>query len=83
MLYGLAVTTSGAAGWVEVYNVTAAPSDGAVTPILCYAVPASSTFNLPLQYPVPFSTGITAMFSSAGCVTQTKVSEAFFQAQVR
>lgn len=83
LLYGLSVTTSASAGYLMVDNVTAVPSDGAVNPFLCYGVAANSSVIIPFAYPVPFSTGITAVFSTTGCNTQTKSATAFFQAQVR
>lgn len=83
LLYSLAATTSGPAGYVMVDNATALPADGAVTPVLCYSIPSNGTFNLPISHPIPFSTGITAVFSTTGCTTQTKSASAFFQAQVK
>lgn len=80
-LYSLGVTTS-AAGWAMVFDAVAAPSNGTVAPTACYAIGANSTLFLPYSAPMPFTTGITAVFSTTGCFTQT-LGNAFFSAQVR
>lgn len=80
-LYSLGTTTS-AAGWLMVFNTTTAPSNGAVTPANCYQVAANTSVLFPYATPFPFSTGITAVFSSTGCFTLT-LANAFFAAQVR
>lgn len=82
-LYSMSVTTSSTAGYLMLDNATSAPSDGGVNPFACYGIPANSTLAIPITYPIPFTTGITAVFSSTGCTTQTKSATAFFQAQVR
>lgn len=80
-LYSLSATTS-AAGYVLLYDATAVPSNGTVTPQGCYAVAANSTNVIMFGYPFPFLNGIIAAFSSTGCFTQT-LANAFFAAQVR
>ena len=82
-LFGLSVTSS-AAGYVLIYNAISAPPDGAVTPVACYYL-SSGPGSLGIAFtpfPLNMSTGITVVFSSTGCFTQTSSSTAFFGAQV-
>lgn len=81
-LYGFQVsadsTLSGAAWWIMVYNATAAPGEGAVTPAKCYAMPSGTTaFSASWPLPVQFSTGITIGVSTTGCFTKTASTHAF------
>lgn len=83
-LYGLTVTTGAAAGFVLVFNATSAPSDGAVTPIYCFSVPATTSAGISWPVPAAFSTGITVSFSTgADCFTKTASSTAFFSGAVK
>lgn len=82
-LYSLGVTTSGTAGYAMLFDAVSAPSNGAVTPVACYAVAANSTGFYQYGSPFPFGTGITAVFSTTGCATLTLSATAFFFAQVR
>lgn len=79
------VTTGAAAGYVLIFNLTAAPSNGAVTPQDCVAVPANTTASLATmdQPPEWFTVGITAAFSTTGCFTLTLSNTAFFHGRVR
>ena len=81
-LYSLGVTTS-TAGYALGYTTTAAPGDGTVAPVVCLYIPANSSTNVFFGYPVPFPTGMTVVFSSTGCFTQTSISTLFITAQVR
>jgi len=81
-LYGLTVAIGTTAGYAMVLNSTTVPSDGAVTPVLCYNIPASSNAPYSYPWPVAFSTGITVVFSTTGCFTKT-ASNAYFSAQVK
>lgn len=81
-LYGFSVsadsTLSAAAWWIMIYDAISAPSDGAVTPLKCYAVPADTTtvavlFNPPLRA----STGIVIGVSTNGCFTKAASTHAF------
>ncbi len=81
VLNSLAVTSS-AAGYAMLFNTTTAPANGTVAPVACYGVSAAGTTVISFYtYPLPFSTGITAVFSSTGCTTQTLSATAFFMAQ--
>jgi len=78
-LFWLTVTSDTNAGFLMVFNATSAPGDGAVTPAYCVPIAASSgnPFNW-LQFPVAFSTGITVVYSSTGCLTKTASVHATF-----
>jgi len=79
-LYGVQATVqaSTVAFWVLVFNATAAPVDGAVTPSKCFYVPANSTGTLSFPVFGPyFSAGITFSASSTGCFTKTAVTANF------
>lgn len=84
-LLSISVAIGATNGWLLLYDATAAPSDGAVTPLWCTTVVGNATlgslnliFETPLRFP---SNGIVAVFSSTGCFTQTG-SNAAFSAQV-
>lgn len=69
-----ATNLTATAGFLQVFNATSAPVDGAVTPIAC--APLSGNGIASVQYapgpPGVFSTGITAVVSSAAtCFTKT------------
>lgn len=71
-------TLSGAAWWLMIYNATSAPSDGAVTPVKCYAMPSGATgISGAFPSPITFSTGITMGVSTTGCFTKTASTHAF------
>ena len=65
--------TGGSTGYLMIFNATSAPSDGAVTPLVC--TPFDSTGKAQAFYantPAIFSAGITAVVSSgANCLTKT------------
>jgi hypothetical protein len=84
-LYALYVTSGATAGFLMTFNSTSAPSDGAVTPINCVAIPTATTLALSWapQPPERYSTGITAVFSTTGCFTKTISNTAFFHALVQ
>jgi hypothetical protein len=82
-LYAYQVTTGAAAGYVMLFNATSAPADGAVTPVKCVAVPATSTVGVTVSPPEYFSTGITAVFSTTGCFTKTVSNTAMFSGDVK
>lgn len=81
-LYSLAVATPAAAGYLMVFNATSAPSDGAVTPVFCQQIAASTGLTLAWVTPASYSTGITVVYSSTGCLTKT-AANAFFMWQVQ
>lgn len=71
-------TLSGAAWWIMIYDATSAPSDGAVTPAKCYALPSGATsFNGAFNQPPAFTAGIVIGVSTTGCFTKTASAHAF------
>lgn len=71
-------TLSTASWWVMVYNATAAPADGAVTPAKCYMLTAgTNTFTGAFPNAPTFSTGIVVGVSTAGCFTKSASTHAF------
>lgn len=83
-LFGLSVTATSAAGYVLIYNSATKPADGAVTPVACYYISsAPGTLGIAFTpFPLKMGTGITAVFSTTGCFTQTSSSTAFFLGEV-
>lgn len=84
-LYGFQVTSGASAGYVMIFNATAAPGDGAVTPIKCYVLPANSTMGASWSQgpPLVFSTGITVVFSTTGCFSKTASATAFISGETK
>lgn len=83
-LRALTVTNGATAGYVLVFNATSAPADGAVTPVYCWAMPATnSTIGVDFTTPARFTTGITVVYSTTGCFTKTASATAFFSAEVK
>lgn len=72
-------TLSGAPWWLMIYDATAAPSDGAVTPAKCYAMPNGATgfTGAFATGGVAFTTGVTVAVSTTGCFTKTASTHAF------
>jgi hypothetical protein len=84
-LYACYVTTGSTAGWLMLFDATAAPANGAVAPKDCIYCPANATteIELPFLTAEPFATGITAAFSSTGPFTLTASSTAFIKGIVQ
>lgn len=83
-LNGFDATSGATAGYVLFFDSATVPADGTVAPKLCYVLPASNTTGASwLTYPVPFSNGIVAVFSSTGCFTKTISNTAFFSGQIQ
>lgn len=78
-LYGVNIVTGGSAGYLMVFDATAAPGDGTVTPIKVYVVAANSSFSIaPSAIPLArCSTGITLVFSTTGPFSKTASATAF------
>lgn len=61
-----AVNITGTPGFLVILNLTAAPADGAITPIAVAALPANGTASIDYDgLPSRYSTGITAVVTSA------------------
>lgn len=74
-LYSVYATNlTATAGFLLILNSTSAPGDGAVTPLECVPLPGngSASINYSGGPPAVFSTGITAVITSAAtCFTKT------------
>lgn len=84
-LYGFHVTNGSSTGYVMFFDATSVPADGAVIPALCIAMPSvNSTIGGLIQpFPLRFTKGIVAAYSTTGCFTKTSSATAFFAAQVQ
>jgi hypothetical protein len=73
--------SAAASSYIMVFNATAAPSDGAVTPLKCWGpMSAAGPFSFgwgPGPLFGPLGTGITVVSSSTGCFTKTATNAAF------
>lgn len=66
---------AGVAAWIMVFNATAAPADGAVTPTIWAYVPTAGSWSINYgAFPAAFNAGITVCASSTGPLTKTAVS---------
>lgn len=80
-LYHLTATIGATSGYLLLFDATSLPSNGAVTPVLCYPVTSNGTnggVGLEFSTPKRFGTGITAGFSTTGCFTLTASATANF-----
>lgn len=82
-VYGIRVTSGAAAGYVLLFDATAAPSNGAVTPVDCIVLPANSSMGISYNPPWVMATGITVSFSTTGCFTKTASATAFISGAVK
>jgi hypothetical protein len=85
-LYGYQIsadtTLSAAPWWVVIFDATSFPSNGAITPAGCVALPSGTT-SYSVSDPVPgvtMATGITVGVSTTGCFTLTSSAHAFISA---
>jgi hypothetical protein len=77
-LYGLQITTAGSAGRAMLFDATALPVNGAVTPKKCWSLAATSTTTISWDTPIANATGITVGFSTgADCYTLTAANAEF------
>ena len=85
--YGGYITTGATAGWLLLANSTTAPTAGgaAIAPLACVLAPANQTTSIsaPGNIPLVFSTGITMVFSTSGCLTNTASTTAFFSGMAK
>lgn len=84
-LLALYVVNSSTAGYMMIFNSATLPADGAVTPIHCIPISASSYqwLNFAPQPPEWYSAGISAAFSTTGCFTKTISSTLFIHGLVQ
>lgn len=84
-LYNVSVTNLTATqGFLVLLNATASPADGAIVPVACAPLPSNGSSSLSFNVvPARFSTGITAVVTSAAtCFTKTTgVITAFISGQ--
>lgn len=86
-LYSVYATTGAVAGFLMVVNAVTAPTAGgaAIAPIDCIVAPANTTTSITSGSGPPdvYSTGITAVFSTTGCFTNTASATVFFKGRVQ
>ena len=85
-LYSISATNlTATTGYLQVFNATSAPADGAVAPIFCAPLPSSGVVSLSFSTPAVFATGVSAAVSSATtCFTKTTgVITAFISGSVK
>lgn len=77
-------TLSAAPWWIMVFDATALPSNGAVTPLKCYAL-ASGTNSFAAAFPTPIAmaNGITIGVSTNGCFTLAASARAFISGDAK
>lgn len=82
----LAVAIGATSGYLALIDATAVPSNGAITPKWCQPVPSNGTLGGGSwswgQTPLYFTTGITALFGTASCVSFTGSTTAVISAGV-
>lgn len=72
-LLSVGATTTATAGLLMVFNSTTVPADGAVTPVICIPVAASTAVVREFMRPARFTVGISVALSS-GVDCQAKVA---------
>lgn len=85
-LQDFTLNIGGTAGYVMVFDATAAPSDGSVTPRFCVPVQSNSTnggVSVTWINPIAFQTGIVVTFSTTGCLSKTAANAAFISAEFK
>ena len=70
------------AGYLMLHNATAAPSNGAVTPVCVWQMAANTTVSAGFDPPLYLSTGATLTFSTTGPTTQTLSATAWFGGRI-
>lgn len=81
-LYGFSANST-VNGFFMLFNATAAPGDGAVTPVKCYPYVANTPFGAGFYPPLFLSTGITVVFSTTGCFSKTASATAFISGDAK
>jgi hypothetical protein len=81
----ISISGSAAAGsYIMLFDLTAAPSNGGVTPKKCWGPMASSgpfSFSWGVGPTLTMATGITVVSSSTGCFTQTLTNANFISVE--
>lgn len=84
-LYSVVVNVGSTAGYLMLFNATSAPADGAVTPYSCYG-PLTTSSPTSFDFtgaPATFTTGMTVVFSTTGCLNKTASATVSFNWQVK
>jgi hypothetical protein len=84
IFFGAAITAGATSGYAMLFNLTADPGDGAVTPLKCIATAAGQTVTISPDPGAPawiMSVGVTLVFSSTGCFTKTESATAYMTGQ--
>lgn len=77
-------TLSAAAWWIMIFDASAAPADGVVTPTKCYAIASGSPhFEQTFFIPPNFLSGIVISVGTTGCFTKTASVHAFISGDAR
>lgn len=86
-LYTGYVTTTTIGGYLLVANSTTAPTAGgaAIAPLACVVAPAGQSVSISTGGgpPIVASTGITLVFSTSGCFTNTASATAYFSGMAK
>lgn len=82
-LFGFQVNTTSVGGWVLLFDATAAPADGAVTPRKFWQVPPNTTVEYTFTPQLQMVTGAVLVFSTTGPFTKTASATAAFSGEVR
>lgn len=69
--YGATCCSTGAAGYLMLFDATAAPADGAVTPRKVWPVAAGGGIEVGYAVPLRMTVGAVLVFSSTGPFTKT------------
>lgn len=78
------VNTGATAGWVMLHDRATAPTNGAVTPVAAWQVPANSTLTVNYaEFPAKMATGAVLTFSTTGPTTLTLSATAWFGGRVK
>lgn len=84
LVYGIRAVAGASAGFVMVFDSASVPADGAVTPKLCFNLPATTTLSHNFSTgPLYLPTGFSMAFSTTGCFTKTASSTAYFSVDFR
>ena len=70
---GAYVTTTTLGGYLMLFDAAAVPADGAVVPLECIVCGGNSTSSVDslTNWPLPFTQGLVAVFSTTGPYTKT------------
>lgn len=84
-LFALNAVAPASAGFVQVFDLAAAPADASTnTPIWCLPLAASAGLDKVFSPPLIGSTGLTVVYSSSACgAALTKVSAIYLQAMAK